>query len=77
LVKNPAASSWRYPGVLAEEILGPSSGCPLKADRELKPAIAGDVDALGARMYIRGGKVKGTWGFVVGQELLGRGKMNW
>ena len=53
LAKNPAAFSWRYPGVPAEIILGPYNGNLSNSGERLELSMPGDVDKEGVRQYIR------------------------
>ncbi len=53
LVKNPAAFSWRYPNVPAENILGPYDGNLSNSGERLELNMPGDVDNQGVRHYIR------------------------
>ena len=53
LARNPAAFSWRYPGVSAEIILGPYDGSLSNSGERLELSMPGDVDNEGVRYYIR------------------------
>ena len=53
VARDPAALSWRYPGVGADKILGPYDGRLSDAGESLELAMPGDVDASGGRYYIR------------------------
>ena len=53
VVRDPAAFSWRYPGVEAEKILGPYDGRLSDAGESLELAMPGDVDGSGRRFYVR------------------------
>jgi hypothetical protein len=53
VVKNPAAFSWRYPGVPLEEIFGPYDGKLNDAGEKLELGMPGDIDNAGERYYIR------------------------
>jgi hypothetical protein len=53
VVKNPAAFSWRYPGVPLEEIFGPYDGKLNDAGEKLELGMPGDIDNAGERHYIR------------------------
>jgi hypothetical protein len=53
LVKNPAAFSWRYPGISAEIIFGPYNGSLSNSSENLELSMPGDVDNDGMRHYIR------------------------
>ncbi|HUT29117.1 MAG TPA: lamin tail domain-containing protein, partial [Sedimentisphaerales bacterium] len=53
VVKDPAAFSWRYPGVPAGKILGPYDGQLSNSGEKLELSMPGDVDMFGTRYYIR------------------------
>ena len=53
LVKKPEAFSWRYPGVPAENILGPYDAELSNTGDRLELSMPGDVDKFGVRQYIR------------------------
>ena len=53
LVKNPAAFSWRYPGVPAEIIFGPYDVNLSNSGERLELSMPGDVDNQGVCQYIR------------------------
>jgi len=53
VVNKPAAFSLRYPGVLAEIILGSYDGKLSNAGESLELSMPGDVDMAGHRHYIR------------------------
>jgi hypothetical protein len=57
VVKNPAAFSWRYPGVPAEKILGPYDGKLSNAGERLGLGMPGDFDNYGELHYIRADRV--------------------
>ena len=53
VVNEPAAFSWRYPGVPAGMILGPYDGKLDNAGENLELSMPGNVDNAGERHYIR------------------------
>jgi len=53
VVKNPAAFSWRYSSVPAQNIVGPYDGKLSNAGEKLELSMPGDLDASGERHYIR------------------------
>ena len=53
LAKNPAAFSWRYPGVPAEIIFGPYDVNLSNSGERLELSMPGDVDNQGVCQYIR------------------------
>ena len=53
MVRDPAAFSWRYPGVGGEKILGPYDGRLSDAGESLELSMPGDVNSSGQRHYIR------------------------
>lgn len=52
VARDPAAFSWRYPGVSPEKILGPYDGRLSDAGEVLEIAMPGDLDASGRRFYV-------------------------
>ncbi|MHC4426476.1 MAG: lamin tail domain-containing protein, partial [Planctomycetota bacterium] len=63
VVKNPAAFSWRYPGVPAEKILGPYDGKLSNAGEKLELGMPGDFDKYGELHYIRVDRVNYSDGY--------------
>ncbi|MEA3224948.1 MAG: lamin tail domain-containing protein, partial [Planctomycetota bacterium] len=53
VTRDPAAFSWRYPGVPVENIFGPYDGRLSDAGESLELAMPGDIDVSGQRFYIR------------------------
>ncbi len=53
MTKNPAAFSWRYPGIPAEIILGPYNRNLSNSGERLELSMPGDVDNELVRQYIR------------------------
>jgi hypothetical protein len=53
LFGNPAAFSWRYPGISSSIIYGPYSSKLANEGEQLELSKPGDVDELGVRHYIR------------------------
>ena len=53
IVKNPAAFSWLYPDIPAENILGPYDGSLSNSGERLQLSMPGDIDNEGVRNYIR------------------------
>jgi len=53
VVRDPAAFSWRYPGVEADKILGPYGGRLSDAGESFELGMPGDVDSSGQRFYVR------------------------
>jgi hypothetical protein len=53
VVKNPAAFSWRYPGVSPSIIYGPYDAWLANDGERLELGKPGDIDEFGQRQYIR------------------------
>jgi hypothetical protein len=53
VVKNPAAFTWRYPGIPAEIILGTYDGSLSNSGERLELNMPGDIDIENMRHYIR------------------------
>jgi hypothetical protein len=63
VVKDPAAFTWRYPGVPVGKILGPYDGKLSNSGEKVELSMPGDVDMFGTRYYIRVDRVSYSDGF--------------